>query len=694
MGSPAQQSVDGIGPTTEAAASSPDPAASPPDPARRPNNADAAVAGPDPVYGLRRPVIWLCGTLLIVLNAFFGAYAYVVVQALLWTQTSLLRGPLVVLCLLVWGNLALLRVARRHALSQPELLLLYSMLCISTCAGGLGFVQILINQITAPFHFATASNGWQTLLWPHIPGWMSPRQKDVLQGFYRGNATLYTGRVLAAWAVPVAAWTGFIFALFWVPLCMTTLMRRRWVEEERLTFPLAYLPLAMTEQHANPPFWQNRVMWAGFLVAGILESVNFLSYLFPSIPSLPIKPVGPNQIDVLLTQPPWNAAGMVRLAFYPFAIGIGYLLSVDVSFSCWSLYLGVKLANIGSALLGFSEGGGAGIANRAPFIREQSVGAFIGLALFSLWMARKSLALAWQEMRRPTGADRNELMSYRVAIIGGAVGTALLIGFLTLAGISPHVACVLVLLYLCFALTLARIVSEAGAGWAYAPSWSLPAIVTDLYGADHLSPTNLTLLHGYTEWMADMRDNPMPQQMQSVRLGQSAGIPPRAFLWPLLWAALFGTLCAFWAHLHLYYQYGSASAKVRPWLAGMGLDQATHTAGLLRLPTPRDNVGLAAALFGLVAAILLSRFRLGLSWWPFHPLGYALATTSSMDYMWCPFFLAWLAKYLTTRYGGIRAYRAALPFFLGLILGDYVVPALWGLGGMLTGHQQYLAFPH
>jgi hypothetical protein len=57
-------------------------------------------------------------------------------------------------------------------------------------------------------------------------------------------------------------------------------------------------------------------------------------------------------------------------------------------------------------------------------------------------------------------------------------------------------------------------------------------------------------------------------------------------------------------------------------------------------------------------------------------------------------FLAWLAKRTTLRYGGIRAYRAALPFFLGLILGDYVVPALWGVFGMASGYQQYMAFPH
>ena len=646
----------------------------------------------------RRGVVWGLGTVLVFVNAFFGAYIFVVVQALLWTQTSLLRGPLVGLFFLVLANLLLIRFARRHALSQAELLLLYTMLSVGTCAGGVGFVQMLISQITGPFYFATPSNGWQARLWPHIPLWMAPRQADVLKGFYQGNSSLYTTRNLSAWAVPVAAWTAFIFAIFWVFLCMVTLLRRRWIEEERLSFPLATLPLEMVGCPAghggNAPFWKNRLMWAGFVVAGLLESLNYLNYIYPSLPSVPIKPVGRNEIDLLLTTRPWNAAGMLRLAFYPFAIGIGYLLSLDVSFSCWSLYLGVKLANIACAAAGFSEGGGGGAANRAPYIREQSVGAFLGLALFSVWMARHSLAAAWKEMRRPTGADRSEMMSYRLALLGGGAGVLFLVGFLAVAGISLPVACVLVFVYLCFAITLARIVSEAGAGWAYAPNWSPAAFTMDTFGADHLSPANVTLLAGSVAWMSDMRDNPMPHQIQGLKLGQASGAPLRAFLWPIVWASLFGIVCAFWAHLHIYYIYGASTAKVRPWLAGMGLQQANSTSNLLSTRTPRDLSGLAAAGFGMVAVIACSQLRLGCSWWPFHPLGYALATTNSMDYMWCPFLVAWLAKSVTVRYGGLAAYRKALPFFLGLMLGDYVVPTLWGVWGMITGQQQYMAFPH
>ena len=62
--------------------------------------------------------------------------------------------------------------------------------------------------------------------------------------------------------------------------------------------------------------------------------------------------------------------------------------------------------------------------------------------------------------------------------------------------------------------------------------------------------------------------------------------------------------------------------------------------------------------------------------------------------MWFPFFLAWLAKSCLLRYGGIQMYRRMIPFALGLILGDYIVPTLWGIGGSVLKTQVYMAFPH
>jgi len=91
----------------------------------------------------------LLGTVLIPPMALLGVYAYVVVQATLWTQTALLRGPVFVLFLPVGLNLLLKRLARRWALREEELLLIYSMSTVATAVGGIGFCQFLVPTLGA-----------------------------------------------------------------------------------------------------------------------------------------------------------------------------------------------------------------------------------------------------------------------------------------------------------------------------------------------------------------------------------------------------------------------------------------------------------------------------------------------------------------------------------------------------------------
>ncbi len=45
------------------------------------------------------------------------------------------------------------------------------------------------------------------------------------------------------------------------------------------------------------------------------------------------------------------------------------------------------------------------------------------------------------------------------------------------------------------------------------------------------------------------------------------------------------------------------------------------------------------------------------------------------------------------RYAGGAGYQTWMPFFLGLILGDYVVGGVWSLVSLITGEKMY-AFWH
>ena len=77
---------------------------------------------------------------------------------------------------------------------------------------------------------------------------------------------------------------------------------------------------------------------------------------------------------------------------------------------------------------------------------------------------------------------------------------------------------------------------------------------------------------------------------------------------------------------------------------------------------------------------------------PLHPAGYALAISFAMDYFWFAFFISWLIKFVLLRSGGLGTHRKAMPFFLGLILGDYVTGSIWAIIGPLTGVRMYRIF--
>ena len=68
-----------------------------------------------------------------------------------------------------------------------------------------------------------------------------------------------------------------------------------------------------------------------------------------------------------------------------------------------------------------------------------------------------------------------------------------------------------------------------------------------------------------------------------------------------------------------------------------------------------------------------------------HPVGFAVGSVWLMDELWFSIFVAWLIKTLILRYGGPTLYRRVVPFFLGLILGQYTAAAFWFLVDLYTG---------
>jgi len=141
-----------------------------------------------------------------------------------------------------------------------------------------------------------------------------------------------------------------------------------------------------------------------------------------------------------------------------------------------------------------------------------------------------------------------------------------------------------------------------------------------------------------------------------------------------------GTLAVFWAYLHLAYSLGT-QAK---WNQGSGFanEAFNRLNGWLQSPTPPNAYGNAAIGIGFLFCAGLMIARIQVPWFPFHPIGYAISSSWAMNLVWTPLLYAWIIKGCILRYGGVRLYRQAMPFFLGITLGQMLVGSLWHLLGI------------
>lgn len=244
-------------------------------------------------------------------------------------------------------------------------------------------------------------------------------------------------------------------------------------------------------------------------------------------------------------------------------------------------------------------------------------------------------------------------------------------------------------------LALTRIRAEVGTAWHFGPSIAASEMVVRVVGPMNLSLSALSVLAYHTWYNLDYRSSTTPHFMDGYRIAEQGRLNNRQLTGAMVLALVFGLFCAAWSVLHLYYIYGASTAHVNSYRIMMGQRPYQVAAGhLLETHSGADMPGLIATGIGALALLALHLARVRFLGWPFHPAGYAIANTYVTDLLWFPFFLGWLAKWLTLRYGGLRAYKLALPFFIGLILGDYVIAGLWTLIGIVLGVDMYRCFPN
>ena len=622
----------------------------------------------------------LIGAVLAFLLNYMDAYATSLVRASFLTLNFSTPAALFFFFFSVLASGLVHLIRRPLALSQTELATIYFMLLVACCIPGMGFTQFIIPSLVGSTYYASPENNWDTLYNQHIPRWMIPQGDEVSLYFFEGlppDVAIPWG----AWVVPLTFWYGFFLILSLVMICTMVILRKQWVDQEKLVYPLVQVPMEMIQQDRSGiigrPFFTNKVMWAGFALAFISLSFNGLNFYYPSFPL-----ISRNSAFAL-----FGDLGSVSLWFNPAWIGFFYFVNLDISASIWVFYLLAKIEGIVFNVIGLKSEVPLDRYSPDPYLAHQGMGAMIVFVLLGLWLGRGHLKAVFSKAFWNDSAadDSGEMLSYRQAFLGLGIGLFLVGVALWMTGLPALLVPMFIFSAMVLFIGLTRVVAEGGIP-AMRPPILSSSFVTSGVGTAVVGTSGLVALGFTYGWHSEIRSFVMASVANGLKMGEIIRGSRRRLFWAALIAILVSLAGSSYMTMYLAYKYGGIN--LLPLFFGGGasqmgpMDMARHIAagGV----GPRPEAWLFMGFGGSVMALLMwVRYRF--LWWSLNPLGYAISVNWKTDHIFFSAFIAWVLKALILRYGGAKLYKGLRSFFFGLILGEIVGAGAWAVIDFFTG---------
>lgn len=588
--------------------------------------------------------------------------------------------------LLVYGAVRLLKAfGRLRWMTATDLLIIYLMLFAAVFVSTRGFTEKLMPSVVYLNYYADPVNQFAQRFIPYVnPSLVAFDPKGELKQlvaveFYE---SLRSGSIpWGKWLRPLTAWFLLYVLLAWSLFCIGAILRKQWADHERLTFPHTILPTRLLDENLAQQFLRSPLTWMGFTLAFVPFLVNGIHLAVPTVPEIPLLFW---DVQNLFTSPPWNQMFGTAIFVSFAAVGFAYFLPNDLLFSLWFFFALTRLADVWAASHGIELQNMPSYPTR-HYIGYQVAGAYVVIAAVfvrSGWGYYKQFfASAW---RRDIQPQPGEALNARWAVwglIGGFVG---IMAWCAWAGISIWLAAALWAIFLFVTCTvMARSVAEAG--FLMTETSFKPSDIVGIFSAKQLwgntNWTHLAFLDAI--FFRDLRGMLLSLFLDGQQLAPRHGL--RRSVLPIVFgvAIVVAFVSAAASELWLHYTrggvnlYGYPNANVS-WAF---TDATNALTGADRL-TPPSPLWFSV---GILVTSVLYYLRNTFVGFPLHPLGYALCPSWTVYVIWFPVLIAWLAKSLIQRYGGYNLYLRAMPFFLGMILGEFSSAAMWALIASTTG---------
>ncbi len=614
------------------------------------------------------------GTILSVIVVFMGQYSRLIGASSMSIDHMPLAGIFLFFVLIIGLNPLLTLINPQYKLNPAELLFTYIMLLVTCTISTMGLGMQLLPVIAAPIYFASPENRWAEMIHPHLRSWLHP-DEEAARYFFEG---LPDGESIpwASWITPLLGWFVFILALYLVMLFVMVILRKQWVEREKLAFPLIQLPVEMVRDDENEslikPLFKNKLFWLAMAIPVIISSLNALNSYFPAVPTFPLL----QQTNIF--------QGTTRLRFrisFPI-MGFTYLINQDVAMGVWVINLMYLIARGTFNVTGVTSTEVLGIYGAEdPIFKNFGTGAFLTYVFVGLWMARSHLKDVFGKAvgKRKEIDDSDEIVSYKTAVWGLVIGLVVMTWFLMYTGMSLTVAVIFLIFMMVFFIGLTKIIAEAGLATMISADTGSGQVVSS-FGSANISQEGMVALGLTYIYSADIRTFPMSAMAQGLKVGDWIKQRRKG---GMFLAMLIAIIIAYFLTNYLQLVFGHREGV--SFVGSHGTLPFEWLSQHIRYPREPNRFGWMCRGSGAAVMLLLILARFRFLWWPLHPIGAAVGGVRWIDELWFSIFLVWLVKAIILKYGGVTRYRQGKAFFMGLILGQYSIGAVWFLIDMLTG---------
>ncbi|MCC6728457.1 MAG: hypothetical protein IT208_03875 [Chthonomonadales bacterium] len=593
---------------------------------------------------------------------------------------SLMVPPVALTLALIIANVPLRVYARRFALTEADLIVFYAMQAVM-CAMASEWMDVIAPYVSTYGLFADRNARYRSKILPYVSDWLFFKDRTQLTDFAAGGKpTWYFLSHLDIWWPKIVAWTLIAGLVCLAMLCINSLMREQWCNNEKLAFPIIQLPIAMVQGGGASPFWRSRYMWGAFAVMFGIDMLNGLAFLYPALPRVNVRFLG--DMVQWFNTPPWNQVGWTPIGIFPYMAAIGLFMPTDLLFSCVFFFFVRKGQQVAAAAMGYEQGvfGGGGLVPAAPYFSEQSWGAFLGLFVTAVWVARGYLRGVWHEIVRGGPRDAR-LVPHRFAF-GGLVLSLGGLGWIGMViGLPFLFVLAYVVVFLAFSVALTRLRAQLGPPTHEMAFMGPNQLLVDLRGTQGVGVSMVSRAVTAFHFMNRIhRTHPMPTQLEGIKMAERSRMSQRGMFAAILLATVLGSVLGHLVRIYLGYR----------WTPGdVGGDTADVVAQLT--DTPRaPNVGAVAAIAGSFAFVMLLDFiRFRVPGFVLHPAGYALAMNFGVDYYWFGLMIVLVVKVFVQRYYGLKGYERLRMVAFGILLGEFAAEGIWGTMAMITREATY-----